>query len=436
MGTHISLSELNALVREVISLSMDEAYWVVAEVSELRTAANGHCYLELVEKDASGRGLRAKASAHVWRNAWPLLRMHFEERTGQRLSAGMKVLVQVEVEFHELYGYSLNVTDIDPTYTLGDLAQQRQEILRQLEADGVLTLNKELPLPRPLPRIAVVSSASAAGYGDFIRQLDASPYRFEVTLFPAVMQGGDVEQSIIAALDEIASRQEAFACVCILRGGGAVSDLQGFESYALAANVAQFPLPVLTGIGHERDDTVIDLVAHTRLKTPTAVAAFLIETCHGEEELLSDLETRICAGAAQKLRREQERFARTAGRIRLSAAQFSSRGRERLLRLGNRMTLAAQGRIAAERTALGRLAERLPALTQSRMERERNRLALHEKHISLASPERILSLGYSITTRDGRIVRDAEALQPGDIIETRLSKGTVRSRITEENEKR
>lgn len=434
MDTHISLSELNALVREVISLSMDEAYWVVAEVSELRTAANGHCYMELVEKDATGRGLRAKAAAHVWRNTWPLLRSHFEERTGQRLAAGMKVLVQVEVEFHELYGYSLNVTDIDPTYTLGDMAQRRQEILRQLEEDGVLTLNKELPLPRPLTHIAVVSSASAAGYGDFIRQLEASPYSFSVKLFPAVMQGDGVEQSVISALDAIASSGEDFACVCILRGGGAVSDLQGFESYALAANVAQFPLPILTGIGHERDDTVIDLVAHTRLKTPTAVAAFLIETCREEVELLQDLEARVTTSVAARLQREKERFAQTARRAQLSAVQFSSRGRERLIRLGSRMALASRERIAKEHLRLARLAERAATTTTSRMERERNRLALIEKHLQMASPDRILRLGYSITTINGRIVKNAGDVRPGDILETRLMKGRLTSQVTEKHE--
>ncbi|MBR1713073.1 MAG: exodeoxyribonuclease VII large subunit [Alloprevotella sp.] len=434
MGTHISLSELNALVREVISLSMDEAYWVVAEVSELRTAANGHCYMELVEKDATGRGLRAKAAAHVWRNTWPLLRSHFEERTGQRLAAGMKVLVQVEVEFHELYGYSLNVTDIDPTYTLGDMAQRRQEILRQLEEDGVLTLNKELPLPRPLTHIAVVSSASAAGYGDFIRQLEASPYSFCVKLFPAVMQGDGVEQSVISALDAIASSGEDFGCVCILRGGGAVSDLQGFESYALAANVTQFPLPILTGIGHERDDTVIDLVAHTRLKTPTAVAAFLIETCREEVELLQDLEARITTSVTARLQREKERFAQTARRAQLSAVQFSSRGRERLIRLGSRMALASRERIAKEHLRLARLAERAASTTTSRMERERNRLALIEKHLQMASPDRILRLGYSITTINGRIVKNAGDVRPGDILETRLMKGRLTSQVTEKHE--
>lgn len=424
----ISLFELGEMVREVIRLSMDEAYWVVAEVSELHTAANGHCYMELIEKDPSGRGLRAKAPAHVWRQTWPLLRMHFEEQTAQRLSAGMKILVQAKVEFHELYGYSLNIVDIDPTYTLGEMAQRRQEILRQLEADGVLEMNKELPLPRPILRIAVVSSASAAGYGDFMKQLEASPYRFEVSLFPAVMQGDSVEGSIVEALDAIAARSDDFDCVCILRGGGAVSDLQGFESYLLAASVAQFPLPVLTGIGHERDDTVIDFVAHTRLKTPTAVAAFLIETRREEVRTINDLETRIMGSARLRMHRERERYSLASRQLQFAASQFASCGRERLLRLQSRMEMSARSCIEAERTRLERLTERIPNVIASRMEREHNRLDILEKQFAMASPERILALGYSITTLNGRILCDATKVKEGDILETRLQSGTVTSR--------
>ena len=426
---HLSLSELNGLVREVIELSMDDAYWIAAEVSELRTAANGHCYMELVEKDERNKGLRAKASAHVWKNTWPLLRMHFEEETGQALTAGIKVLVEVEVEFHELYGYSLNITDIDPTYTLGDIARKRQEILQQLEEDGVKNLNKELVLPRPLLRIAVVSSNSAAGYGDFMRQLEASPYDFRIRLFPAIMQGEQVEESIIAALDEISLNIKDFDCVCILRGGGAVSDLQGFESYPLATNVAQFPLPILTGIGHERDDTVIDFVAHTRLKTPTAVAAFLIEQATEELEHLAILGRDIYNNVSERLHQERTRYENVARRLQLSITRYNQLGRERLLRLHARIEKSAGLRILGEHNRLNTIGERLPQIALARLERENQRLESLEKHIALMRPERILALGYSITRANGRIIKSADDVSEGTLVETTLANGSIISKV-------
>ena len=245
----------------------------------------------------------AKARAQVWANRWAFLKPMFEQTTGQTLSTGMQVLVQVEVTFHELYGYSLNITDIDPTYTLGDLARRRQEILRQLEEEGISTMNKELPLPRLLQRIAVISSATAAGYEDFHNQLIHNKRRlsFKTKLFQATMQGNDVADSIISALNRIAKEIDEWDAVVIIRGGGATSDLQGFDSLELAENVAQFPLPVITGIGHERDDTIIDLIAHTRVKTPTAAAELLIH--HQEEELdmLEDFAARLMEQKKQLL---------------------------------------------------------------------------------------------------------------------------------------
>ena len=249
----LSLFELNARVRAMLHHTLPDCYWVAAEISDLRVASNGHCYMELVQKDTFSGSLVAKARAMIWRQNYVMVRSHFEHATQQRLVAGIKVLVYVSVEFHELYGYSLNIVDIDPTYTLGDLAQRRQEIIRQLQDDGVMDLNKELPLPRVLRRIAVISSATAAGYGDFCNQLQQSGYDFTLKLFPAVMQGDKVERSVIDALNAIAAECDDWDVVVIIRGGGATTDLNGFESYLLATNVAQFPLPILTGIGHERD---------------------------------------------------------------------------------------------------------------------------------------------------------------------------------------
>ena len=274
----ITLYELNELVKETLELGMPDTYWVQAELSEVRVN-NGHCYVEFVQKDRRGSGLVAKARGNIWRNVFAILKPTFEQSTGQLFTAGIKVLVEVSISFHELYGYSLNVIDIDPSYTLGDMARKRQEILRQLQEEGVLELNKELDMPMLPRRIAVISSPTAAGYGDFSNQLmnNQGGFYFYTELFPAIMQGDGVEQSILQALDIIYSREDEFDVVVIIRGGGATSDLTGFDTYPLAAAVAQFPLPVITGIGHERDDTVLDMVSHTRVKTPTAAAEFLLD---------------------------------------------------------------------------------------------------------------------------------------------------------------
>ena len=293
----MTLFELNCTVRGVLRETLRQAVWVVAEVSDLRVASNGHCYLELVQKDGQSGSLVAKARATIWRSRYFALSQDFSRLTGQSLQSGLKIMVRVSVVFHELYGYSLDISDIDPSYTLGDIQAQRRAIIARLEAEGVMHLNRGLPLPRLLRRVAVVSSETAAGYGDFCNQLAQSGFAFELKLFPAVMQGDRVEESIIAALDAIAAEAGRWDVVAIIRGGGATTDLHGFDTYLLAANVAQFPLPVLTGIGHERDETILDLVAHKRLKTPTAVAAFLVESRQAEAAVLQALAQRLHTAA-------------------------------------------------------------------------------------------------------------------------------------------
>ena len=296
----LTLYELNNLVREVLECEMPDEYWVEAELSECREA-RGHCYMELIQKDERNATPIAKASARCWASKWMLVRPYFERTTGQRLHAGMKVLLKVYAQFHEAYGFSWIVTDIDPTYTLGDMARKRQEIIRQLKEEGVFDLQKELQLPLFCQRIAVISSETAAGYGDFCNQLADNPYgfKFETQLFPAIMQGEGVEQSIIDALGKIYSEYSdysehsdysdcPFDCVVIIRGGGATSDMSGFDTLALAENVANFPLPIITGIGHDRDESILDMVSHTRVKTPTAAAAFLIDHLKTIMDILND----------------------------------------------------------------------------------------------------------------------------------------------------
>ena len=425
----LTLYELNNLVRGSLERALPEEYWVQAELSEVREAYNGHCYLEFVQKGNNGRDLVAKARGVVWAGTYRLLKPLFERETGRPLSAGMKVLVRVSVTFHELYGYSLSVTDIDPAYTLGDLARLRREILARLEADGILNDNKELPLPVLANRIAVISSATAAGYGDFRNQLLRNDYRlrFTLRLFPAVMQGERVEESVLAALDAIMAERDEWDAVVIIRGGGATSDLSGFDTYLLAAACAQFPLPVITGIGHERDDTVLDLVAHTRVKTPTAAAAFLVrhqlEAATRLEALSRDIGQEVMA----RLERERVRLERLSAALSAVFSQVRVRGEHRLEQLSLRLAHAWQQRLADERHGLERCAARIGQGVASRLERERFRLQLLRQRCEAADPDLLLKRGYSMTFSQGRLVRKASELEKGEEITTRLAEGEVRS---------
>lgn len=445
----LSLFELNARVRAMLQHTMPNCYWVAAEISEARMASNGHFYLELVQKDEASGSLVAKARATIWRQNYVMINSHFERATQQRLAPGIKVLVFASVTFHELYGFSLNIVDIDPTYTLGDLAQRRNEIINQLKEDGVIDLNKELPLPRVVKNIAVISSETAAGYGDFCNQLEQSGFDFHIQLFPATMQGNKVEDSIIAALNTIAAEQEKWEVVVIIRGGGATADLNGFDSYLLAANVAQFPLPVLTGIGHERDDTIIDLVAHTRLKTPTAVATFLIERRGNELAILQTLTERLGRAIQLRMVNEQseweslrqryqyavqqqihlhrQQFDRLAHRFELASTHYVEHQRKALMRSSMRLEAYAQQLLQNEWQQLRPYAQRLQLATDRLLLQQKHQLGLLQRSIKLAGPERILAMGFSITTHQGKAVRDASTLQAGDELTTTFAKGKVKS---------
>ncbi len=405
----LSLYELNALVKRALNESLPEDYWIQAELSDVRSNPTGHCYLEFVQKDSRGNNLIAKARGTIWANVFRMLKPYFEESTGQAFVSGIKVMVQVTVEFHELYGYSLTVTDIDPTYTLGDMARKRREILKQLEEEGVLTLNKELEMPMLAQRIAVISSASAAGYGDFCRQLEENPYGFIFYphLFPALMQGNQVEESVIAALNAVNDYRDNFDVVVIIRGGGATSDLSGFDTYLLAANCAQFPLPIITGIGHERDDTVLDSIAHTRVKTPTAAAQFLITHMHEAAQSLEELSQTLISLVSARMEKEHSRLAN----------------------LTNRLPLVIKNRTTREGYLLEQLIQRIHVGITRSLTDKKHRLMLLEQRVNDASPERLLKRGYSLTFKDGKTVTDSAQLKPGDIITTRLAKGEVRSEV-------
>ena len=403
----MSLYELGRLIRLTLRQGMPDAYWVQAELSEVREAYNGHCYIELVQKAERGNALLAKARATIWANVYKMLKPYFVNTTGQPFMAGIKVLIQVSVEYHEQYGLSLTVHDIDPTYTLGDMARRRHEIIQQLEEEGVLTLNKELPMPMLPQRVAVISAAGAAGYGDFCDQLMDNPYGFVFypKLFPAVMQGDRVEETIIGALDRIAREQEHWDVVVIIRGGGATSDLSGFDTYDLAANCAQFHLPIITGLGHERDDTVLDMVAHTRVKTPTAAAEHLIACMVEVATTLDELTAALATGITNRIHREEKRVEQIAQRLPSLFSVIHANGMHRIAQLETRM-----------HTALQR------SLTE-----QKHRLQLMEKVIEGASPMQILQRGYSITRCDGRVVRDVANLPKDAVLTTTLADGEVKS---------
>ena len=409
----LSLYDLNVLVRRSLEQCLPDTYWIQAELSDVRTNSTGHCYLEFVQKDSRSNSLIAKARGTIWSNVFRLLKPYFEEATGQAFASGIKVLVQVTVSFHELYGYSLTVQDIDPTYTLGDMARRRKEILKQLEEEGVLLLNKELDIPRLPQRVAVISSSTAAGYGDFCHQLKNNPggFYFYTELFPALMQGDRVEESVLAALDKINSRLESFDVVVIIRGGGATSDLSGFDTYLLAAACAQFPLPVITGIGHERDDTVLDSVAHTRVKTPTAAAEFLIGCMNDAAEELEMLAGRLYGDIRELLAQEHRKLVSYRNRIPSAAYRYISDAKFALLTVRKDIVQAAT----------------------SSLSRHHHRLELLQQRLTDVLPEKQLARGYSITLKNGRIVKNVSSLNEGDEITTRLYQGELISTVTNKN---
>ncbi len=409
MNEVLTLFELNSLVHEVIEDNFDEQYWVVGELSDVSTPAfGGHFYGELVQKDEESDRIVARARITCWARNYNMIRLRFQKEAGETLRKGLQVKLLVEVNFHEQYGYSLNVVDIDSTFTLGDLAKRRREILQQLEKDGILHDNQSLPLPRLLKRIAVISSATAAGYGDFCHQLEENDYgfHFDVQLFPAVMQGEQVPESIIAALEEI-REEPPFDLVVIIRGGGASSDLSDFDSYELAACIALYPLPVLTGIGHERDETVLDYVAHTKVKTPTAAAAFIIEHQAEEAALLDDLYQRITHSAKEQIQREKQRLEHQRAVLPLLFMGFYQKGENKLVLLSQRLSSSAK---------------------QS-LEREKHSLQLMQQRLNSLDPRLLLKRGYTITTCGGKLVRSIEGLAEGEVLTTQTEKGEIYSKV-------
>ncbi|HOF98999.1 MAG: Exodeoxyribonuclease 7 large subunit [Bacteroidetes bacterium ADurb.BinA395] len=407
--TSLSLSELAAAIEETIRLNFDRPVWVRAEISELRENSNGHCYMELIEKDENSDNLLAKVKATCWASVYRLLKPYFENATGQTFRAGLKVLLSVTVEFHPVYGLSLTVRDIEPTFTIGEMAARRMQIIRRLEADGIADMNKQIPLPRLVQRLAVVSSPTAAGYGDFCDQLknNSGNFVFYTRLFPALMQGEQAESSIIAALEKIFRHAELFDAVVIIRGGGATTDLSCFDSYELAVNCAQFPLPIITGIGHQRDVSILDLVAHSSLKTPTAVAEFLIDRLQEAENLVKYTASDIYSFSKNYL-----------------DASLREINEKKLL-----IRQVLRNSLMRKQNEINRRISRLKTAVRMKLLREQNRLTLMEKSIETHSPAFMLKYGYSFTTLHGKKIFSVHEVKPGDHVQTYLHDGSFESEV-------
>lgn len=409
MNDAFTLFELNHLIREILEYNTDETYWVQGELSEGRVGFGNHFYGELVQKNEKGDKLLAKARVTCWENVYNMLSLRFRHQTGESLRVGMQVLLKVTINFHEQFGYSLNIRDIDPNFTLGDMARRRKEILRQLESDGTIDDNKTLPMPLLVQRIAIVSSATAAGYEDFCNQLTHNEYgfSFHTRLFPATMQGTHVEESVIAAIQAIEAEIEQWDVIVIIRGGGATSDLSDFDNYPLAACITQCSIPVITGIGHERDETVLDYVAHTHLKTPTAVAAFLVNHMAETASHLEVLKQEILLSAQNRLQLERQRLEKSAVVIPLAFSHIKEKE-------GNKIVLITQ---------------KLQHAVCSHQEREKYRLQLLSQKISSFDPLLPLQRGYSITFCGNRIVKDITDLKEGDVLTTKMKQGEIQSKI-------
>lgn len=405
----ITLSELTNRIQETIRAGFETPVWIRAEISELRDNSGGHCYLELIEKDNNSDTLLAKSKATIWASTYRMLKPYFESSTGQSLRAGLNVLVAVTVEFHGVYGFSLNVRDIDPTFTIGEMAARRLKIIRQLEDDGIVDMNKQLALPKLLQRVAIISSATAAGYGDFCDQLQSDPSHFAIysKLFPAIMQGDQAESSIIAALEKIYEHIDLFDAVVIIRGGGATTDLACFDSYDLAVNCAQFPLPIIAGIGHQRDISILDMVAHTSLKTPTAVAEFLISNLNDAENQLLNMLSDIRYSVKNRIENESRYFIQTQLRIKQTLRSW----------------------VVQKSHLLERQKSRLQYNVRTQLLKQKSKLILLEKNIESHSPSFLLLHGYTITTLNGKRITSANQVKKGDQIRTYVHDGDFGSEI-------
>ncbi|HLN55302.1 MAG TPA: exodeoxyribonuclease VII large subunit [Bacteroidales bacterium] len=458
MTEKLTLSELQLIIRDSLYMSFPDMYWVIAEISEIKENYAGHCYLELIEKQKD-ENIRARVKGIIWCKRYGFLKSYFENITGESLREGLKVLVRVKIEYHELYGLSLVICDIDPSFTLGELAMKRQLIIRQLEQEGIFSMNKELGLPISLQRIAIISSSSAAGYTDFMDHLINNDfgYVFYTKLFESPMQGSDTEKGVINALDRIAANQDLFDVVVLIRGGGSQVDLSWFDNYNIAYHITQFPLPVLTGIGHEKDMSVSDMVAFAALKTPTAVADFIVNHMSSIGSRLNEMITEIKDLSREILETNHKRLETSGIRLLPLSRLFISGTRDllseksfRLITSGGEYIRKAQLIPAGQNSRLltglktfftsgySKLERFMPDLhahSLGMLQKRILKLETYDKNIDLLKPENVLKRGYTMTYRNGSIMKRKEGLEQGDIIDTRFSDGIISSRIIEDDQR-
>lgn len=449
----LSLLELNSLIRNVIREHTERSYWVTGEISELKVNLSGHCYLELIQKDEDTDQILARSRAMIWAQNFRLIKPYFETTTGQMLGEGIAVMVKVSVDFHELYGLSLHIQDIEPKYTVGELALRKQKIIDRLTEEGVIDMNKELELPFLCQKIAVISSPTAAGYEDFCNQLDGNPYgyKFYMKLFPAVMQGDEAVSSMVEALEHIFEYETFFDLVVIIRGGGSQTDLNCFNSYELAYHITQFPLPVLTGIGHEQDDSVTDRVAHTRLKTPTAVATFLIDMMAELENRLDEWTERVMESVHTCITEERFRLNNTSYRFQNSLKDSLNRHGRRLSQANFQLYNNSKVKISSAYRVVDKIGSKVASkslsipgeamhdlISQSKYLKQLlihrktglvQRLEFIEGKLKAYDPARVLERGYSITLKDGKPIKDSKDLHKDDLITTLFKKGKAESII-------
>lgn len=428
MENALTLYELNSLVVELIDKVMPSSYWVEAEIADARES-KGHLYLELIEKDESTNIPIARASAKCWRSSWLMIGPHFERVAGVKLRAGLQIMIQVHAQFHAQYGFSWIIDDINPEYTMGSMARKRNEIIAKLKSEGVFELQRELCLPLFAQRIAVISSASAAGYGDFCNQLQHNEYgfRFQMQLFQAFMQGEQVEQSIVAALNLISTKEDDFDCVVIIRGGGAAADLSGFDTLVLAENVANFPLPVITGIGHERDESILDMVAHTRVKTPTAAAAFLIDHLAATLNRIEQAQISIQRMVEHRIQHEKLHLQQLSTHIPILFSMVKNRENARLDDYWYALLQRVMLHLQQSKMRVELLSNKVIPATTNKLMAEQHKLQLLEQRVDGVNPERMLRLGYSLTYKNGYVLRNVNEVKAGDEITTRLEGGIITS---------
>lgn len=400
---HISLYELQRSVKLSIEERFPLPLWVSAEISEMKVNYSGHCYLELVEKGEGDGVPKAHARATIWRTAYNRVANEFFARTGQPLAAGVKILARATVSFHEIYGFSLNITDIDPSYTLGEVERQRQITIARLKSEGVWDMNRQLDMPLIVQRVAVVSSANAAGYQDFCNELSSYAYSVSIRLFEAQMQGAAAEDSIVAALERIAGRGDEFDAVVIIRGGGSASDLNCFNGYRLSSHVAQFPLPVITGIGHDKDVSVTDMVAHTPLKTPTAVAAWIVERMAEAEAALDRAAVQLRDVASAAIGRHMILMERITADVHRAVAEV----------------------LAHRKAQVSAMSEMLPVVTEAFLLRHRARLESHKALAESHSPRRIMQLGFSVVRAHGKALTSSTSLSVGERLDIEMADGQL-----------